>query len=118
MGVRRYTIKSNAPSGAPGESYWFWCPGCDTNHRFVVKLAEGDPGPLWSFDGNLEAPTFSPSLLCNSDATPEDVALGVHRCHLYLKAGMVQYLGDCTHEYAGKTIPVQEDQWEGTNGPA
>jgi len=103
MSVRRHKILGE---GKPGESFWFWCPGCKTNHRFVTKLAEGETGPCWSFDGNLEAPTFSPSLLYNRDGG--DPAKGVHRCHLFLRKGMVEYLPDCTHEYAGKTIPVQD----------
>jgi hypothetical protein len=114
--MRRFTTQSNEEGGEPGESYWFWCPGCDTNHRFVTKLPTGETGPVWSFDGNLEKPTFSPSLDCNRGHA--DPARGVHRCHLFLKAGMVQYLGDCTHEYAGKTIPVQDDEWESADGPA
>ena len=112
MSVRRYTTSSNVEGGEAGESYWFWCPGCKTNHRYVIKLPTGETGPCWTFDGNLEAPTFSPSLLCNRNATPEDVKLGVHRCHLFLRKGMVEYLSDCTHELAGKTIPVQESSLE------
>jgi hypothetical protein len=88
------------------ESYWFWCEPCNTHHRFVTKSGANE-GPVWTFDGNLESPTFSPSLLCNKDLTPEHKAAGGHRCHLFLRKGMVQYLGDCTHDHAGKTVPVQ-----------
>lgn len=88
-----------------GESVWFWCNGCDTHHRFVTKKSEQMGHLEWEFDGNLESPTFSPSLLCNRDhADPER---GVHRCHLFLKAGQVQYLSDCTHDLVGKTVPVE-----------
>lgn len=94
------------------ESYWFWCAGCDTHHRFVTKAGtgEGEAGqPVWQFDGNTERPTFSPSLLCNGNMKPEDLHPNTtsHRCHLFLRAGMVQYLNDCTHSLAGKTIPVE-----------
>jgi hypothetical protein len=33
----------------------FWCPGCDEAH--VISPA------IWTWDGNVEAPTFSPSVL-------------------------------------------------------
>ena len=106
-GIERFTTKSNVEGGAPGESYWFWCVGCDTNHRFVTKNPEGGSGPCWTVDGNMDKPTFSPSLLCNRDLTPEHKAAGGHRCHLFLRAGMLQYLNDCTHDLSGKTVPVE-----------
>ena len=94
-----------------GESVWFWCLGCATHHRFVIKLGEGESGPCWSFDGDLEKPTFSPSLRCNPNLTPEHKAAGGHRCHLFLRAGMVEYLADCTHEYAGVTMSVDDPRF-------
>lgn len=43
-------------------SVWTWCPGCDRLHPF--RLAPGDErGVFWEWDGNLDVPTFSPSLL-------------------------------------------------------
>jgi len=46
-------------------SVWTWCPGCDRLHPF--RLAPGDErGVFWEWDGNLERPTFSPSLLVYS----------------------------------------------------
>lgn len=37
--------------------YLFYCPGCDDIH--IV-------GDGWQFNGNLESPTFSPSILVRS----------------------------------------------------
>jgi hypothetical protein len=46
-------------------SVWTWCPGCDRLHPF--RLAPGNErGVFWEWDGDLERPTFSPSLLCYS----------------------------------------------------
>lgn len=46
--------------------YWFHCPGCECAHAFSV--------PRWNWNGSMDAPTFTPSLLCNRDdpgaATP------------------------------------------------
>jgi hypothetical protein len=97
MGVMR---KTKTEQGA--ESYWFWCGGCGTHHTFRTKKPAGDAGPIWTFDGNEELPTFSPSLLVRYGNRPGD-----KRCHLFLKAGMVQYLGDCTHKLKGLTVPVE-----------
>lgn len=87
-----------------GVSYWFWCRGCETNHRYTTKLAKGANGPCWGFNGNMERPTFTPSLLYN--ATQADPARGLHRCHLFLTDGQIRYLNDCTHGLAGKTVPL------------
>jgi hypothetical protein len=51
------------------QHHWIWCPGCDAAHGPETRLP-GTPadfgGPLWTWDGNMTAPTFSPSLLCYS----------------------------------------------------
>lgn len=70
---------------------WFLCPGCDEAHAFYL--------PRWSFDGNLDAPTMSPSLLCR---TPSSV------CHLFLRRGRLMFLSDCTHALAGQTVEIPE----------
>lgn len=43
---------------------WTWCPGCDSLHPFRVFTTGAQE--TWEWDGNLEVPTFSPSLLCYS----------------------------------------------------
>lgn len=87
--------------------FTFYCEGCKCHHSFQTENPQ-ENGACWSFDGNHEAPSFSPSLLCNKDY-PES------RCHLFLKKGQVQYLGDCHHELAGSTVPLAEfpniDNW-------
>ncbi len=95
-------------SAKGGESVWFWCNGCDTHHRYQTKRDDGvTDGPLWKFNGDLDNPTFSPSLRCNGSPGVADPERGVHLCHLYLRNGQVQYLNDCTHALAGMTVPVE-----------
>ena len=66
----------------------------------------------WSFDGNEECPTFEPSVkrsmdfwFHGNDGPPVDYV-----CHLFIKAGETEYLGDCTHDLAGQTVPMEP--WE------
>jgi len=73
-----------------------WCPGCDDLHQIHVK---GDGA--WEWDGNLEAPTVSPSILVQRGNREGD-----RRCHSFLKAGVWQFLGDCTHALAGQSVPM------------
>jgi len=93
----------------------FWCPGCEEIHAVAV----GKPGrPNWTFDGNVDAPTFSPSILVRYDhwvppATPENMNRGpqtkvAHVCHSFVRSGRIEFLGDCTHAFAGKTVPIPD----------
>lgn len=75
-------------------SYWFWCPGCDSWHRFDV----GSHGNLsWKFNGDMEWPTFTPSL-----HYPDVV------CHLTLTDGMIKFHGDSTHALKCQTVPLPD----------
>lgn len=82
--------------------YCFWCPGCKMVHKFKV---EGDV--RWQYNGNIDSPTFHPSLLCTWPPTS-------NRCHLFLRDGMIQFLNDCTHDLSGKTVPLGEFKWSET----
>lgn len=95
------------------EAYLFECPGCGIDHMFVVKVnaeqlkRRGCGYPTWSFNGNLESPTFQPSLLVRWNHGPE---LEPRVCHSLVKDGNIQFLSDCTHALAGKTVPLKDIQ--------
>jgi hypothetical protein len=82
------------------------CPGCDASH--VLPTA----GPrAWGFNGSLERPTFTPSILCRyhawNDATEaHDVLESV--CHSFVRDGRIEFLSDCTHPLAGQTVDLPE----------
>lgn len=78
-------------------SFWFFCPACQK----AVRLFG------WEFDGNFDAPTFSPSVLSVTEnlAGKEPVR---HVCHSFIRGGKIQFLDDCTHEMAGKTVDLAE----------
>jgi hypothetical protein len=107
QGVRRLpSIPADQPPSStdPVEptgcySFWFWCPGCDGAHKIDV-YPDGNSGsnPGWSFDGNYETPTFSPSLLCRGQRT----------CHSFVQAGKIQFLNDCQHALAGQTVDLPQ----------
>lgn len=71
----------------------FWCPGCKAEHPYSI--------PRWTWNGDMEKPTFMPSLLCNKD-DPKS------RCHFFVREGRIEYYGDCHHELAGKTIDLPD----------
>ncbi len=80
----------------------FWCPGCKCNHSYVTQRANPiDRGPVWQWNGNQEKPTFTPSLLVSRPFDGSD-----HRCHLFVRDGMIEYCSDCDHTLAGKTVAM------------
>lgn len=78
-----------------GSFYRFSCPGCKHDHVYTVRTDGKEV--CWSFNGDLDHPTFSPSLLNTTETT---------RCHLFLTDGKLQFLGDCTHHLAGQTVDL------------
>lgn len=94
-----FTVFELAEPSADGQTHmlWFWCPGCAQAHAFYL--------PRWSFDGNYELPTVAPSLLIGS-RPPSGDAGWRRRCHLFLKAGQLEFLPDCGHKLAGKIVPL------------
>ena len=79
--------------------YSHWCPGCEEMH--IIYVGNSPPHPNWSFDGNVDAPTFNPSVRITYDGRDEHTV-----CHYFLHAGQLQFCGDCTHALAGKTVPL------------
>jgi len=84
-------------SPGPPAQYWFHCPGCKNDHAFTIGT--GDQG--WTFNGDLEKPTFRPSLLCNKD-NPK------RRCHSFVTAGKIEFLKDCHHELRSQTVDLPD----------
>jgi hypothetical protein len=88
-----------------------WCPGCGEMHHIPDS---------WRFDGNVEAPTFSPSVKITGKKIVKDAqgkwtgewvrdAAGKtidDCCHYILTAGQLNFCADSTHDLAGKTVPL------------
>jgi hypothetical protein len=93
----------------------FYCPGCQTHHHFWIGAGQ------WTFNGNMDAPTVSPSVLVKwvkvppgdnktweFDENQRIVGAKELRCHLFIRSGQLQFLGDCTHELKGITVPMED----------
>lgn len=79
------------PNGEHG-AYAIQCPGCGNWHAFDGR---------WSFNGDFERPTFSPSMLVNQHDPGS-------RCHSFVTDGRIQFLSDCFHQYAGQTLDLED----------
>lgn len=103
----------------------FHCPGCGNSHYVEVV------GPkAWGWNGSLERPTFTPSVLtwerrwvqddptdtsCVETELPGVFRVGgsghfedVRRCHSFVTDGRIQFLSDCAHALAGQTVDLPE----------
>lgn len=96
-----------------GERVIFRCPGCAENHQITLGT--------WSWNGSLDAPTFTPSLLVRGNQWPreeypeyykpqhEGVSPGDDTvCHSFVTDGRIQFLADSTHKLAGQTVEIPE----------
>lgn len=93
----------------------FCCPGCVAErrsagwtdyeglHMLPVNVTEDIGKPSWTFDGNLEAPTLSPSILTKSKIGNKET-----RCHSYLRNGVFEFLSDCTHSLVNQHVPMPD----------
>ena len=84
----------------------FKCPGCKTTH--YVQHGS-DIGPNWGWNGCVDAPTFTPSVLVTyngADAGKDGAPPAV--CHSFVTDGRIQFLGDCTHALAGQTVDLPD----------
>jgi hypothetical protein len=70
-----------------------WCPACEEMHEFATTTPLSN-GAWWTWDGNIETPTFVPSM--NIRVGPDDNG-AFEVCHYLLHNGAIEYLADCTH---------------------
>jgi hypothetical protein len=115
----------------------FICPGCD--HPVVLPTSKEATGHAWGFNGDLDAPVFTPSVLqkwsCWSperrkladlfkeehgrwptrEELPDDEH---HVCHSFVGCngaapGQIIFLPDSTHKLSGQVVdlPDVESDW-------
>lgn len=105
------------------------CPGCDVNTRgsgaHILPVNWLPPGeteespivagkPHWGFNGDMERPSFTPSVLSTCDEWQgDDVPAKKHVCHSFVGCngaapGQIIFLGDSTHELANKTVDLPD----------
>lgn len=91
-----------------------WCDGCKELH--ILPMYGG-----WTFNGNLDKPTFSPSFKHEGLRIETDEKTGKwtgewlkddqgkpipYICHYVLTNGILNYCSDSTHEMAGKSVSL------------
>lgn len=88
-----------------------WCPACGEVHGYRIA---GPDGPIWTFNGDYDKPTFSPSMrifvLEHEDDHGRALAPAVQRtlCHYFLTDGELRYCGDSPHAFAGQNVALPD----------
>ena len=102
--------------------YRFRCPGCGEEHVLPVGSGNGETYARWQFNGDLDKPTFTPSVLAMGNKLVRDAdgewtgewekdAAGnpmPYVCHSFVTDGRIQFLGDCTHGLVNQTVDMTD----------
>lgn len=97
----------------------FWCPGCEEHHGVWTDVPNELTGGRWQWNGSLDKPTFSPSILVRGTVpiTDEEHAIIMRGepfepkprvCHSFVRDGRIEFLSDCTHKLAGQTVDLPD----------
>ena len=84
-----------------------YCPACETSHDYAVE-APFRNGAQWTFNGDLDKPTFTPSMRIEwgmGGDQPNKI------CHYFVTDGRIAYCSDSTHSLSGQTVDLPE--WKG-----
>jgi hypothetical protein len=87
--------------------YMIRCPECNWHEFPKQRLSNG---AAWTFNGDVEKPTFSPSMneCINPTGSPHHQPdIPTKRCHFIVTDGIINFCGDCTHGSAGKSMPLE-----------
>lgn len=78
-------------------------------NRFIPIIQSGSrrdhQGPVWSWNGDTEKPTLKPSVLTRTEDWSSGECIKIV-CHTWINDGKVQFLSDCSHEFAGQTLDL------------
>ena len=105
-------------------TYVFVCLACGNCHWIRTKGKQ----PIWTLTGlENNEPTISQSILVRGTVpiTDEEADRIMHGekiipkplvCHSFVRNGKIEYLSDCSHGYAGKSIELPDfDKWVAGN---
>lgn len=86
--------------------YSHWCPGCEEAHALP---------DTWTFNGNLDRPTFTPSFLHTNHHFPSYTVEGIgigekfkQVCHYVLTDGVLNFCGDSHHHLKNQSVPLPD----------
>lgn len=112
----RASLRTVVDHGLTYTALMFVCPGCASPYTLgdgtevtpsglhMLPVNSQEKSPSWGWDGDLDAPTLSPSILTHGGTRGVDERPFV--CHSFLRGGVFEFLGDSTHPLAGTSVPL------------
>ena len=89
-----------------------WCPGCNERHFVYIEEENCKPGPKWSFNEDYNYPTFTPSVLHESNVARNIGEMTnpvlYTKCHYFIRNGMIEFCPDSLHRLAGQVVPLPD----------
>ncbi len=93
---------------------------CPAGHHHVINIVEKNVnGAIWTFNNDMENPTFSPSINEKAGVYSQHFRADVYEmedqqmvkdmsyiCHFVVTNGMIYFCGDCTHDLKNQTLPL------------
>lgn len=117
---RFYAVEIKCPSGHTHTLPTNWTPPGMARSPHIRAVQ-------WEFNGDLERPTFKPSILSrnghfleehqagkscwctyNAEHPDEPAPFVCCCCHSFVTDGRIQFLGDCSHALKGQTVDLPE----------
>ena len=98
------TLKTVDDHGVIYTALMFVCPGCLSANKgtglHMLPVNTTNKNPSWDWDGSVDTPTLSPSILTRSG---DDFV-----CHSFLRNGKFEFLTDSTHPLSGQTVDIPD----------
>jgi hypothetical protein len=79
------------------------CPIRHMETRILNVNPSRKDRPCWFWNKDTERPTIKPSIRTAGGQG--------ELCHSFVTDGKIKFLGDCTHELAGKTVDLLDVDW-------
>jgi len=95
-------------------TYTFHCPA--GHDHYINTLVPNQQNAQWQFNGNLDLPTFSPSINertgyfvdPNVEGDEQWLKENSYQCHFIVTNGKIYFCGDCSHELKNLTLDLPD----------
>lgn len=94
--------------------FMYWDIATDSANAFWTAPA-GTHNAQWTWNKDYDKPTVTPSILnsCQCVVLDNGTRISPYVNHIFIRDGQIEYLSDCTHALAGKTVDMVDfpDDW-------
>lgn len=95
-------------------TYMFECPAGHTH--YINTKVPNQQNAQWGFNGNLDRPTFSPSINektgyyvdPNTKGDEQWLKDNSYQCHFFVRDGKIIFCSDCSHSLKGTTVELTD----------